>query len=133
VTALSGQQGGRRAAGELERAILAALWAAGTPLSPTQLQAALGGALAYNTVHTIITRLVDKGLIARQTDRGRAVYSPVKDAAEIAAERMRGALETGGDRELVLRRFVTLLNDDDERALRALLNVADERSGGDAR
>jgi predicted transcriptional regulator len=126
---MSGAQEPRRGAGELERAALAALWAAATPLSPTQLQAALGGTLAYNTVHTILTRLVDKALVARERVGGRVAYSPVKDAAELAVERMRGALEAGGDRELVLRRFVTSLSADDERALRTLLNAIDDRSG----
>jgi predicted transcriptional regulator len=130
---MSGAHEPRRGAGELERAALAALWAADAPLSPTQLQAALGGTLAYNTVHTILTRLVDKALVARERLGGRAAYSPVKDAAELAVERMRGALEAGGDRELVLRRFVTSLSADDERALRTLLNPVDDRSGEGAR
>jgi predicted transcriptional regulator len=116
----------RRGAGELEHAALAALWAAGAPCTPTQLQAALGGTLAYNTVHTILTRLLDKGLVARVQQDRRTAYAPVKDAAELAAERMRGALEAGGDRELVLRRFVTSLDAEDERALRAMLNSAED-------
>jgi predicted transcriptional regulator len=116
----------RRGAGELEHAALAALWAAGAPCTPTELQAALGGTLAYNTVHTILTRLLDKGLVARVQQDRRAAYVPVKDAAELAADRMRGALEAAGDRETVLRRFVTSLNAEDERALRALLNSVED-------
>ncbi|GAA1809870.1 BlaI/MecI/CopY family transcriptional regulator [Planosporangium flavigriseum] len=115
----------RRGSGELEHATLAALWAAGAPSTPTQLQAALGGTLAYNTVHTILTRLLDKGLVVRVQQDRRTAYTPVKDAAELAAERMRGALDAGGDRELVLRRFVTSLTAADERALRELLNNVD--------
>jgi predicted transcriptional regulator len=116
---MSGQR--RRAAGELENAALVALWAAEAPLTPTQLQTAIGGGLAYNTVHTILTRLSDKGLVARVRHDGRTAYTPVKDAAQLAAERMRGALEAGGDRELVLRQFVTSLAAEDERALREVL------------
>jgi predicted transcriptional regulator len=123
-------QGRRRRAGELEGAALAALWAADAPLTPTQLHAGLGGTLAYNTVHTILTRLVDKGLVARVQHERRTAYSPVKDAAELAAERMRGALQAGGDRQLVLRRFVTSLDAEDERALRAVLDPADDARGG---
>jgi predicted transcriptional regulator len=118
---MGGQQR-RRGAGELENAALATLWGADGPLTPTQVQAALGGTLAYNTVHTILTRLLDKGLVARVHHERRTAYAPVKDAADLAAERMRGALDAGGDRELVLRRFVTSLSAEDERALRAMLN-----------
>jgi predicted transcriptional regulator len=126
---MSGQRGRRRGAGELERAALAVLWGADEPVTPVELRAALGDSLAYNTVHTILTRLLDKGLVTRQQRGGRAVYAPVKDAAEIAVERMQGALAAGGDRELVLRRFVTSLSPDDERALRALLKPVDPAPG----
>ncbi len=115
---------GRRAAGELEEATLAALWAAGGPLSPVEVHAALDATLAYNTVHTILTRLVDKGLVCRRVEGRRSVYAPVKGPAELAADRMLGVLEAAGDRERVLLRFVTSLSLDEEDALRAALETA---------
>ncbi|MEN3308545.1 MAG: hypothetical protein V7603_4747, partial [Micromonosporaceae bacterium] len=48
--------GGRRGAGELEAEVLGTLWGSKTPLTPAQLHVSLGGGLAYNTVHTILTR-----------------------------------------------------------------------------
>lgn len=54
----------RRPAGALEGDVLAALRAAKAPLTPTQVQAALGE-LAYNTIHTILTRLNEKGRVHR--------------------------------------------------------------------
>lgn len=111
----------RRAAGELEGEVLAALWAADGPLTPAQLQATLDGDLAYNTVHTILTRLQDKQLVARVRDGSRRAYAPVKDAAQLAADRMRDVLEGGRDRVQILQRFVTSLSPDDEAALRAML------------
>lgn len=111
----------RRGAGELEGDVLAALWAQAGPLSPAEVQAAVPGELAYNTVHTILTRLCDKGLVERaQSGRGTG-YRPTKDAAELAAEQMRAALGRGSDRGAVLQRFVTSLDAADEAALRALL------------
>ncbi len=111
----------RRGSGQLEGDILAALWAAGGPLSPSQVQAAVPGGLAYNTVHTILTRLCEKNLLERaRTDEG-AGYRPTKDAAELAAEQMGAALGRGADRGVVLQRFVNLLSAADEAALRALL------------
>src|SRR5436190_1121592 len=46
----------RRAAGELEREVLGVLWASQRPLTPAEVQTAIGE-IAYNTVHTILTRL----------------------------------------------------------------------------
>jgi predicted transcriptional regulator len=111
----------RRAAGALEGAVLGALWAADVPLTPAQLQTALGAGLAYNTVHTILTRLQDKGLVVRVRHDGRSGYQPVKDAAQDAADRMRTALEGGRDRAEILQRFVTSLSPADELALRKVL------------
>jgi predicted transcriptional regulator len=120
----SGSRGGtrrRRAAGALESEVLGALWAADAPLTPSQLQSTLGTGLAYNTIHTILTRLQDKGLVIRVRQGGRSGYQPVKDAAQDAADRMRSVLEGGRDRAEILQRFVTSLSPADEQALRAAL------------
>jgi predicted transcriptional regulator len=111
----------RRGAGELESAVLAALWAAEGPLSPVEVQAAMAGNLAYNTVHTILTRLGRKSLVARVHAGCRARYRPTKDAAEFTAEQMRAALGQGPDRLEILHRFVTSLDPADKATLRALL------------
>lgn len=111
----------RRGAGELESDVLAALWATPSPLTPAQVQAAVPGGLAYNTVHTILTRLCDKGLVERCLTGRSTGYRPTKDAAELAAEQMRDALGRGADHGAVLQRFVTSLDPADEAALRKLL------------
>lgn len=117
----------RRGPGELEADVLAELWAATEPMSPTQVQAALPGELAYNTVHTILTRLCEKKLVHRdRTDTG-SWYRPTKAAAELAAEQMRTAMGPPADHSAVLQHFITCLSADDERALRALLADADDR------
>jgi predicted transcriptional regulator len=119
--AAAGSAASRRGAGELEAEVLAALWAGTAPLTPTQLHGILGGELAYNTVHTILTRLRDKGLVVRTTSEGHPAYAPAQGAAEWAAAQMRAVLERGGDRTAILHRFVSSLNPADERALRAAL------------
>lgn len=101
--------------------MLGALWAAAGPLTPAQLQNVVGSGLAYNTIHTILTRLQDKGLVVRVRQSGRSGYQPVKDAAQDAADRMRLVLEGGRDRAEILQRFVTSLSPADEQALRAAL------------
>jgi predicted transcriptional regulator len=116
------QRSTRRAAGELESEVLGALWAEPLPLTPTQLHATLGSDLAYNTVHTILTRLCDKGLVVRTTIDGRPAYAPAQGAAEWAAGQMRAVLERGNDKAAILHRFVSSLSPADEAALRAVLS-----------
>ena len=114
----------RRPAGALEAEIVAALWAADDPLTPKQVQAELGGKLAYTTVMTALTRLYEKDVVSREK-RGRAyAYTAVLDSPGIAAARMRELLEAGGDREAVLARFLGALSDADERTLVELLRAA---------
>lgn len=133
----------RRGRGELESEILAALWAATGPCTATQVQQALTAgeatgpadgqgvadavaynAVAYNTVQTILTRLHDKGLVLRE-QQGRAhAYWPARGQAELAAEQMHLLMARGPDHTAVLQRFLSTLSEDDERALRALLDPA---------
>ncbi|MBY8888763.1 BlaI/MecI/CopY family transcriptional regulator [Streptomyces sp. PTM05] len=113
---------GRRPAGELESAVLAALWAAHTPLTPPQVQRRLDGALARTTVATILARLHEKGTVARSRAGRAYAYTPVvEDEAALAARRMHSELAKGGDRDGVLAHFVSGLTRDDERLLRDLL------------
>ncbi|MER6329419.1 BlaI/MecI/CopY family transcriptional regulator [Streptomyces sp. NPDC001034] len=115
----------RRSAGELESEVLAALWATDRPLTPAEIQAGIGGGLAYNTVHTILKRLYDKGLVLRDADGRRGAYRPAKNAAQLTAEAMHQALDRGPDPIAALQQFVTGLSREEEQALRALLAEGD--------
>jgi predicted transcriptional regulator len=119
---------GRRGAGQLESEVLAALWASPVPMTPAQVQATVDAGLAYNTVHTILMRLHDKGQVLRVLHEGRSSYAPSSDAAGVAAERMRAALDAGADRAEILARFVTELAAEDEAALRSALRSATRRA-----
>jgi len=114
----------RRHPGELEAGVLAVLWSGGGPLTPGDIQRALGGGLARTTVNTILSRLHDKGVVTR-TRVGRAfAYAPAREAQDapgLAARRMRSELERADDRQTVLARFVSGLSPDDGDLLRALL------------
>lgn len=116
----------RRPSGELESTILAALWAAGTPLTAGQVQGAIGAELARTTVTTILSRLHEKGTVARTRSGRGFAYTPTADAAGLTARRMHSELRKDEDRGTVLARFVSQLSDEDERLLRDLLD-------GDAR
>lgn len=111
----------RRAAGELESDVLAALWAADAPVTAGQVHEQLGTGLAYNTVLTILTRLHDKGLLLRERSGRTHLYQPARGQADIAAEQMQALLSAGTDHRAVLQRFVTGLSDDDAAQLRALV------------
>ena len=115
--------GGRRGAGQLEAEILGALWATDRPLTPSEIQARVDGGLAYNTVHTILKRLWDKGLVIRDAGGRRGAYLPAEESTAHAAHLMHDALRREPDHAAVLRRFVTGLGPDEEKALRRLLDT----------
>lgn len=112
----------RRPAGGLEAGVLAALWAADGPLTPAQVQEILGGTLARTTVTTILSRLHEKGAVARERSGRGFAYLPTEDASGLTARRMHAELAKDEDRGAVLSRFVSQLSGEDERLLRALLD-----------
>ena len=120
----------RRAKGSLESEVLAALWAAGRPLTAGEVVDAVGGDLAYTTVQTILTRLHAKGAVRRELTGRAHAYTPLLDDAGLAADRMRAMLERGGDRAAVLSRFLHTLTPEDEDTLAELLDR--HRAGGES-
>ncbi|MEV5986285.1 BlaI/MecI/CopY family transcriptional regulator [Streptomyces sp. NPDC052051] len=113
----------RRPAGELEAAVMAALWAAQEPLTPAQVQSELASGLARTTVTTILSRLHDKGIVDRARQGRGYAYFTVQDAAGLTARRMHTELDRDADRETVLARFVAQLDPGDEAVLRRLLEA----------
>ena len=111
----------RRASGELEAAVLAALQGAPGALSPSEVREKIGADLAYTTVVTILSRLRDKGLLRRHKDGRVYRYAPVADQPGLAARRMTQVLDSEPDREAVLSRFVSGLSGRDEELLRRML------------
>jgi predicted transcriptional regulator len=111
----------RRAAGELEAAVLGVLQAAGEALSPAEVKDRIGGHLAYTTVVTILSRLHAKGVLDRHKSGRAYLYAPVADQPGLAARRMARMLDAEADREAVLARFVSALSDSDEELLRRML------------
>jgi predicted transcriptional regulator len=122
-----------RPRGGLEHEVLACLAAADHPLPPGEVQAGLGGRLAYTTVMTTLSRLHAKGAITREQAGRGYVYSlkggPADAQSSMTAHRMLRLLETGGDRAGVLSRFVADLSAADEQLLTELL--AEGRPGPD--
>jgi predicted transcriptional regulator len=124
----------RRAAGALEAEILGILRTASEPMSPgdvrDRITAGEQPTLSYSTVVTIMSRLYDKGLLARQR-AGRGFSYTAVDDASLAANRMSSALGSGLDHGAVLSQFVSGLSRRDARLLRTLLaDAGDSASGG---
>lgn len=111
----------RRPSGALEGDVLAALWAAARPLTPAEVQAELGGELAYTTVMTALTRLHEKGALKREKAGRAYAYTPLLDEAGIAAAQMLDLLGSTEERDAVLARFVGSLSEEEERVLVELL------------
>lgn len=120
---------GRRSAGRLEHEVLAALWAAGAAQTASQVQQVLPVSRAYTTVTTILGRLHEKGLLARERDGAAYTYLPLVREDAVAARQFGQLLEAGADRRAVLRGFVTAISASDADLLRELLSLpgADHR------
>jgi predicted transcriptional regulator len=119
---MTGYREGRRARGALEAEVLAALGAATRPATVQQVQLRVDSDLSYNSVHTILNRLVDKGLVDRaQAGRGQ-VYRSSRDAASVIAQHMGALLDRGPSRTEVLQSFLGSLSHADEDFLRAWLD-----------
>ena len=106
-------------------AVLSALWAASTPLVPAEVQAAVGGDLAYTTVMTILMRLHDKGVIERSKVGRAYAYRPVVAEVDVVADHVRRLLDQGQDRAAVLQGLLDGLEPQDEQVLRAMLRKAE--------
>lgn len=116
-------RGRRRESGAREAEVLAALWAEDRALTPREVTDAVGDGLAYNTVQTILTRLYEKGAVRRERVGRAHAYTPVLDAAGLAARRMHALLDRSADYTAVASRFVGSLDPEQRRTLARLLRV----------
>ncbi len=108
--------------GELERAVVDVLWDSPDPLTARAVTDALAGRnLAVTTVLTVLSRLEGKGIVRRARDGRAHTYEAVAGREEHTAELMRQVLDTAGDRDDALARFVGSVSPDDVEALRRAL------------
>ncbi|SDY13606.1 Predicted transcriptional regulator [Modestobacter sp. DSM 44400] len=107
--------------GELERAVLEHLWAVGGPVTAARLREVFADrGLALTTVHTVLTRLEQKGFVVSDTARPRQ-FTARASREEHAAELMHEVLGQAGDRQAALARFVGSVSADEVDLLRQLL------------
>lgn len=99
-----------------------ALWDADGALLPAEILEHTGLGLAYTSIATVLTRLLEKGLVSREPD-GRAFrYRPKLGEGELAARRIAVILSHTNDRRGALAGFVNGLGKRDTATLRALLD-----------
>lgn len=112
----------RRPDGALEDDIMRALWDGEEALLPAEILERTGLDLAYTSVATVLTRLLEKGLVSREAD-GRAYrYRAALREGELAAQRIAVILSHTNDRRGALAGFVNGLGKRDAATLRALLD-----------
>lgn len=112
--------------GELERAVMEALWAASGSCTARDVLDVLaareqGRDLAATTVLTVLGRLERKGLVARERDGRAHRYRPTATREDHIAELMHDALSAAPDRGAALARFLGSIPPDEQAALRDLL------------
>ena len=106
--------------GDLQAEVMAAVWKLGEAkvddvraLQPARHRS------AYNTVQTVMNRLVERGLLRRQRSGNAFVYSARYDEADYVARSIRGRLRrlSPATRQEVLLSLVGELEGDDVDAL----------------
>lgn len=114
--------------GALERRVMECLWAAPEGLSAAAVRDSLADRdLALTTVHTLLTRLAQKGFVVHDDGRPRRFWATASQADHVAAV-MHDVLGQADDRDAVLARFVGSVSPAEATLLRRLLR----RTDGDA-
>jgi len=114
----------RRGMGELERAVMSALWDGDDWMTPRQVleRLDLDPPVVYSTVMTILRRLWKKGIVTRQRSGKAFAYRPVQGQGEQIAARMTELLEATDDPESALTHFLASLDARRRRHVRKLLD-----------
>lgn len=113
---------------DTELALLKLFWQSG-PMSAREVQEALPAELdwAASTTRTVLERMRAKGLLARRSVHGMAVYAPAQDKVSVlgaALKRMmRGVLEIDAALPAAAFSGSKLLSEDELAELEALLNA----------
>ncbi|WP_431277222.1 BlaI/MecI/CopY family transcriptional regulator [Leifsonia poae] len=113
--------------GELERAVMNALWSADVPTSANELRDKLaagrtdGKTPALTTVLTVLSRLEHKGFVGRDRDARPHLYTAALSRESHVADLMHEVLESSSDRNAALAHFVGSVDESEAETLRRLL------------
>ncbi|GAA1436994.1 MULTISPECIES: BlaI/MecI/CopY family transcriptional regulator [Nocardiopsis] len=120
-----------RGLGELEAAIMDALWRSDAPLSVRQVRENMvyDRDIAYTTVMTVANILFHKALLDREKCGRAWVYWPRETHAEYTARVMDEVLNTGPDPRATLLSFVERFSDEDMVRFHQMLSQVRGRRG----
>ena len=128
-----GDRGLRRVLGELEAMVMDVIWDSPAPVTIREVTDRLQARqpLAFNTVMTVMNRLVDKGLLQRSGRKGSYTYRPAVEREAFLREVARGVAagllrDFGG---LAINQFVDVLAEEDPDALAELERALRRRQG----
>lgn len=94
--------------GDLEFAVLEMLWESNGPIRPHEIIHGLPGKQkAYTTIITILTRLIDKGLVERFPDGRSYLYKASGSPDELTARAISQLLQSSKDPMAVLNHLVS--------------------------
>ncbi|WP_328747216.1 BlaI/MecI/CopY family transcriptional regulator [Streptomyces sp. NBC_00285] len=112
--------------GELEAAIMDAVWSAGRPLRVREVLERLDRdpEPAYNTVHTVTEILYRKSWLSKEKDGRAYKYGATRSREEYVAGLMGEALAVAADRTATLARFVQQMQPGEAEELHRLLGQA---------
>lgn len=110
--------------GKLEFAIMNFAWGCGKPTTVPEVHTHLcrSRKLAYTSVMTVMSRLHEKGLLARKEGYGPYTYWPATTREDYSAALMIKTLDELGNREATLARFVERIGPKDAEILTGLAN-----------
>jgi predicted transcriptional regulator len=116
---------------ELETAVMEQVWAHDRPVTAREVADALARQrpLAYTTVLTVMNRLVNKGMLAKQRPGRAATFQAVRSREAYTAALMAAVLGTASDPPAVLLRFADELPADQADALRRALEPGRHEPG----
>ncbi len=123
----------RRVLGELEALIMELVWDSPEPVTIREVTERVGRhqPLAFNTVMTVMNRLVAKGLLVRSGRRGSYTYRPALSREAFLEEAAR-SVAAGLVRDfgrLAVAQFVDVLAEEAPEALRELEQALARRRG----
>ena len=124
-----GQTGLARIFGELEAKIMDLIWQL-EEATVNDVVAHLDESYHYNTVMTIMNRLVEKGFLKRRREGRAYIYSAVEDReaflARVSRQVVEGLLQDFG--RLAIAQFIDVADAIDPDLLNELRHLADHRS-----
>lgn len=113
--------------GELERAVMDALWTVDAPTTANEIREKLtadridGTAPAITTVLTVLSRLEHKGFVERTRNGRPHLYTAALSRESHVADLMHEVLESSSDRSAALAHFVGSVDESEAEMLRRLL------------